>query len=91
MLKVVKGDLARRLAVMSESLAKHGLVLAGRQILFLIYKEFGKDARQIDCTSYSHFGRMQGCRDITGLETFLAWQALDVPFSDNASLQDMKG
>ena len=32
-LKVVKGDLARRLAVMGESLAKRGLVPAGRQIL----------------------------------------------------------
>ena len=38
LLKVVKGDLARRLAVMNESLAKRGLVLAGRQILFLIYR-----------------------------------------------------
>ena len=37
LLKIVKGDLARRLAVMGESLAKRGLVLAGRQILFLIY------------------------------------------------------
>ena len=36
LLKAVKGDLARRLAVMSESLARHGLVLAGRQIIFLI-------------------------------------------------------
>ena len=42
LLKIVKGDLARRLAVMSESLAKRGLALAGRQILFLIYREFGK-------------------------------------------------
>ena len=30
LLKIVKGDLARRLAVMSETLAKRGLVLAGR-------------------------------------------------------------
>ena len=38
LLKVVKGDLARRLAVISESLAKHGLVFAGRQILCDIYR-----------------------------------------------------
>ena len=81
LLKVVKGDLARRLAVMSESLAKHGLVLAGRLILFLICKEFVKDARQIGCTSYSHFEKMQGCRDFKGLETFLAvWDNLMLKF-----------
>ena len=38
LLKIVEGDLARRLAVMSETLAKRGLVLARRQILFLVYR-----------------------------------------------------
>ena len=66
---------------MSESLAKHGLVLAGRQILFLIYKEFGKDAHQTDCTSYSHLENMQCCKDIKGLESFLAvWDNLMLNF-----------
>ena len=77
LLKIVKGDLARRLAVMSETLAKRGLVLAGRQILFLIYREFGKDAHQTDCTSYSHLEKMQETKDVKGLETFLAvWDNL---------------
>ena len=81
LLKVVKGDLSRRLAVMSESLAKHGRVLAGRQILHLIYKEFGKDVHQTDCMSYSHLEKMQGPKDIKGLETFLAvWDNLMLNF-----------
>ena len=55
LMKVVRGDLARRLAVKSESLAKGGRMLAGRQILlFTIYKAFAKDAHLTDCTSYSH-------------------------------------
>ena len=63
LLKIVKGDLARRLAVMSESLAKRGLVLAaGRHFLFLICRDFGKDAHQTDCTSYSHLEKMQGSK-----------------------------
>ena len=41
-----------RLAVINKSLAKRGLVLAGRQIPFLIYREFAKGAHQTDCTSY---------------------------------------
>ena len=81
LLKIVKGDLARCLAVMGESLAKHGLVLAGRQLLFLICEEFGKDAHQTDCTSYSHLEKMQGCKDIKGLERFLAaWDNLMLNF-----------
>ena len=36
LLKIVKGDIARRFAVRSETLAKRGLVFGGRQILFLI-------------------------------------------------------
>ena len=51
LLKIVKGDLARRLAVMSETLARRGLVLGGRQILFLIYREFGKDTHITDVQS----------------------------------------
>ena len=81
LLNIVKGDLARRLAVMGESLAKRGLVLAGRQILFLIYRGFGKDAHQTDCMSYSHLEKMQGSKDVKGLETFLAvWDNLMLNF-----------
>ena len=58
---LVRSDLVRRLADMNGSLAKHGL-LAGPRILFLIYKEFGKNARQIDCTSYSHLQKTQGVK-----------------------------
>ena len=77
LLKIVKGDLARRLAVMSERLAMSGQVLAGRQILFLIYKEFAKDSHQTDCQSYTHLEKMQGSKDIKGLETFLTvWDNL---------------
>ena len=81
LLKIVKGDLARRLAVMSETLAKRGLVLAGRQILFLIYREFGKDAHVTDVQSYSHLEKMQGTKEIKGLESFLAvWDNLMLNF-----------
>ena len=81
LLKVVKGDLSRRLAVMSESLAKRGLVLSGRQILLLIYKEFSKDAHQTDCTSYTHLEKIQCGKDVRGLETFLAvWDNLMLNF-----------
>ena len=63
------------------TLAKRGLVLAGRQILFLIYREFGKDAHQTDCTSYSHLEKMQGTKDVKLLETFLAvWNNLMLNF-----------
>ena len=90
LLKVVKGDLARRLAVMGQRLAKHRLVLAGRQILFLIYRGFGKDAHQTDCTSYSHLEKMQGCKDIKGLETFLAvWDNLMLNFQTPPKLGHM--
>ena len=83
LLKIVKGDLSRRLAVMSESLAKRGLVLAGRQILFLIYKEFGKDTHQTDCMSYSHLEKMQGSKEVKGLETFLTvWDNLMLNFQN---------
>ena len=51
LLKIVQGKLARRLAVVSEKLAKRCFQLAGRQILFLIYREFGKDALLTDVQS----------------------------------------
>ncbi len=79
--KIVRGDLARRLAVRSEALARDGRVLAGRQILFTIYKEFSKDAHLTDCTSYSHLEKMQGAKEIKNLETFLAvWDNLMLNF-----------
>ena len=79
--KIVRGDLARRLAVKSEALARDGRVLAGRQILFTIYKEFSKDAHLTDCTSYSHLEKMQGAKEIKNLETFLAvWDNLMLNF-----------
>ena len=79
--KIVRGDLARRLAVRSEALAREGRVLAGRQILFTIYKEFSKDAHLTDCTSYSHLEKMQGAKEIKNLETFLAvWDNLMLNF-----------
>ena len=66
---------------MGETLAKRGFVLAGRQILFLIYREFGKGAHQTDCTSYSHLETMRGTKDIKGLGTFLAvWDNLMLNF-----------
>ena len=81
LLKIVKGDLARRLAVMSETLARRGLVLGGRQILFLIYREFGKDTHITDVQSYSHLEKMQGTKEIKGLESFLAvWDNLMLNF-----------
>ena len=45
LLKISKGDLARHLDVMNESLAKRGVVFAGHQILFLMYKKCGKQRR----------------------------------------------
>ena len=42
-----------------------------------IYTEFGKDARQTDCTSCSHLEKMQSCKDIKNLDTFLdVWDNL---------------
>ena len=81
LLKIVKGDLARHLAVMSETLAKCGLVLGGRQILFLIYREFGKIAHVTDVHFYSHLEKMQGTKEIRGLKSFLAvWDNLMLNF-----------
>ena len=57
---------------MSETLAKCGLVLGGRQIPFLIYREFGKDVHVADVQSYSNLEKMQGRKEIKGLESFLA-------------------
>ena len=53
----------------------------GRQILFLIYREFGKDAHVTDVQSYSHFEKMQGTKEIKGLGSFLAvWDNLMLNF-----------
>ena len=81
LLKIVKEDVARRLAVMSETLARHGLVLGRRQILFLIYREFGKNTHVTDVQSYSYLEKMQGTKEIKGLEAFLAvWDNLMLNF-----------
>ena len=52
LLKTVKKDPARPLAVMSETLAKSGIVLGKRQTLLPIYHEFGKDAHIKKVQSY---------------------------------------
>ena len=79
--KIVRGDLARRLAVRSEALARNGLVLSGRQILWLVYREFSKDSHMTDAVSYSHLEKLQGSRDLKGLETLLTvWDALQLNF-----------
>ena len=72
LLKIVKGDLARRLAVISKTLAKRGRVLGGRHILFLIYREFRKGAHVTDVQSYSHLEKIQGTKEMKELESFLA-------------------
>ena len=65
-------------------------MLAGRLILFLIYREIGKDAHQTDCTSYSHLEKMRGCKDTKGLETFLAvWDNLMLNFQTPPKLDHM--
>ena len=57
---------------MSETLAQRGLVLGGQQILFLIYREFGKDMHRMDVHPYSHLEKMQGTKEVKALESFLA-------------------
>ena len=81
LLKIVKRDLARRLAVMSETLAQCGLLLRGRLIPFLIYREFGKEAHVRHAQSQSQLEKMQGTKEIEGLETFRAfWSNLMLNF-----------
>ena len=90
LLKIVKGDLARRLAVMSESLAKRGLELAGRQILFLIYRSAKMRIRRSARRTYSHLEKMQGSKDVQGLETFLAvWDNVMLNFQIHPKLSHM--
>ena len=72
LLKIVKGDPDRHLAVMSETLAQHGPMLRGRQILFLIYREFEKDTHITDVQSYSHLEKVQGMKGVKGQDLFLA-------------------
>ena len=66
---------------MSGTLAKRGLVLAGRLILFLVYNKFGNDAHVTDMQSFSHLENTQGTKDIKGFASFLAvWNNLVLNF-----------
>ena len=56
-------------------------MLAGRQILFTIFKEFAKDTHLTDCAAYSHLDKIQSTKDIKTLELFLAvWDNLMLNF-----------
>ena len=71
-LKIVKKEPAQPLAVMSETLEKRGIVLGERQILLLIFHDFGKDAQIKDVQSYSSIEKVQGTKEIKGPDSFLA-------------------
>jgi hypothetical protein len=81
--RIIKGDLARRLAVAAEAAAMHGGLLSGRQILFLLYRDFARDSHQNDAQNYGHLEKLKCGKELRHLETFLTcWDNLMLQFGN---------
>ena len=83
LMRIIKGDLARRLAVQSEAAAMNGTLLSGRQILFLLYRDFARDTHQSDAQNYGHLEKLKCGKELRMLDTFLTcWDNLMLQFSN---------
>ena len=82
LMRVIRGDLSRRVAVLAETAARNRTTLSGRQLLFLILMEFRKDSHLTDAQSYSHLEKLKGVKELKGLDSFLsAWDNLMLHFN----------
>ena len=83
LMRIIKGDLARRLAVQSEAAAMNGALLSGRQILFLLYRDFARDTHQSDAQNYGHLEKLKCGKELRMLDTFLTcWDNLMLQFGN---------
>ena len=61
--------------------AMHGGLLSGRQILFLLYRDFARDSHQNDAQNYGHLEKLKCGKELRHLESFLAcWDNLMLQF-----------
>ena len=83
LMRIIKGDLARRLAVQSEAAAMQGTLLSGRQILYLLYRDFARDTHQSDAQNYGHLEKLKCGKELRMLDTFLTcWDNLMLQFGN---------
>ena len=71
-MRITRGDLSRRVAVLAETAARNRTTLSGRQLLFLILMEFRKDSHLTDAQSYSHLEKLRGVKELKALDSFLS-------------------
>jgi hypothetical protein len=82
LMRIIRGDLSRRVAVLAETAARNRTTLSGRQLLFLILMEFRKDSHLTDAQSYSHLEKLRGVKELKALDSFLsAWDNLMLHFN----------
>ena len=51
-MKLISGDLKRKIIFLEEQLIAEGRLLNGRQILFLVYQQFQRDAVEVGMTEF---------------------------------------
>ena len=86
LMRIIRGDLSRRVAVLAETAARNRTTLSGRQLLFLILMEFRKDSHLTDAQSYSHLEKLRGVKELKALDSFLsAWDNLMLHFNSPPS------
>ena len=86
LMRIIRGDLSRRVAVLAETAARNRTTLSGRQLLYLILMEFRKDSHLTDAQSYSHLEKLRGVKELKALDSFLsAWDNLMLHFNSPPS------
>ena len=82
LMRIIKGDLSRRLAVASEAAAMQGALLSGRQILFMLYRDFARDMHHSDAQNYGHLEKLKCGKELRMLDTFMTcWDNLMLQFN----------
>ena len=86
LLKVARGEAARKIALETERAALRGEVLSGRQLLWLVYAEFRKDDSKTDHIAYGNLEKIAFSGTDSGLESFLnLWDSLLMSFRTQPS------
>jgi len=86
LMKVVRGEPARRIAVEAEKIAKDMELLSGRQLFYLVYQEFKRDEHKSDAVAYSNLEVIKIQNGEAGPDTFLKlWDSLLLTFKTQPS------
>ena len=80
--RVVKGETSRRVANASEQATLEGTLLTRRQILFMVYKDYGRDDPKKDHLAHANLEKLGPVMADTAFTAFMnTWGALLVLYA----------